>query len=80
MEKLGEFRSRYNLKKADIQEKKQKKGGMNKVTTCEVFARQNVNELFGKDIIKRAPDKMIDIIDNHILLAYRNSIIYLDVN
>ena len=54
---------------------------MNKVQqSSEVFPNQNVSELFAKDIIKRAPDKMIDIIDNHILLAYRNSIIYLDVS
>ena len=80
MEKLGEFRSRYNMKKADIEGKKKTKESMNKVSSSEAFPRQNVSELFGKDIIKRAPDKMIDIIDNHILLAYRNSIIYLDVS
>ena len=80
MEKLGEFRSRNKFKKEDIEGKKKTKESMNKVSSSEVHPRQNVSELFGKDIIKRAPDKMIDIIDNHILLAYRNSIIYLDVS
>ena len=28
----------------------------------------------------RAPDKMIDYLDGHILLAYRNSIVYLNVS
>lgn len=30
--------------------------------------------------MKRAPDKMIDYVQGCILLAYRNSIIYLDVS
>ena len=39
-----------------------------------------MNEIFSERIIKRAPDKMIDFLDGHILLAYRNSIMYLDVS
>ena len=45
-------------------------------TDCE----ESVNEIFSERIIKRAPDKMIDFLDGHILLAYRNSIFYLDVS
>ena len=30
--------------------------------------------------IKRGPDKMIDYFDNFVILAYRDTIIYLDVS
>lgn len=39
MEKLGEFRSRYNMKKADIEGKKKTKESMNKVSSSEAFPR-----------------------------------------
>ena len=41
---------------------------------------ESVSQIFSKKIIDRAPDKMIDFIDNHILVAYRNTIIYLNVS
>ena len=31
-------------------------------------------------MVDRAPDKMIDFLHGHVLLAYRNTIIYIDVN
>ncbi len=36
--------------------------------------------MFGENLIDRSPDKMIDILDGVILLAYRNSIIYVSVS
>jgi len=36
--------------------------------------------MFGDNLIDRSPDKMIDILDGMILLAYRNSIIYVSVS
>ena len=43
-------------------------------------AAATIPEGIRKNIIKRAPDRMIDHLNDHILLAYRNSIIYLDVS
>ena len=43
-------------------------------------AAATIPEGLRKNIIKRAPDRMIDHLNDHILLAYRNSIIYLDVS
>ena len=36
--------------------------------------------MFKDEIIKRAPDKMIDYLQGYIMVAYRNSIIYLNVS
>ena len=47
---------------------------------AQTGSTQSVNEFFSNKIIERAPDKMIDFLDNHILLAYRNLIIYMDVS
>ena len=35
--------------------------------------------MLGDDIIQRAPDKMIDFLQNNILLAYRDLLIYCNV-
>ena len=40
---------------------------------------QSVSQIYQDSLIKRAPDKMIDYVQGFILLAYRNSIIYLNV-
>ena len=47
---------------------------------AQAECEESVNEIFSERIIKRAPDKMIDFLDGHILLAYRNCIMYLDVS
>ena len=38
-----------------------------------------VNELFSDQIIDRAPDTMIDILDGNIILAYRDCILYTNI-
>ena len=40
----------------------------------------SVSQIFKERIIRRAPDKMIEYLQDHILLAYRNSIIYIDLS
>lgn len=41
--------------------------------------QQSVSEKLGDSLIVRAPDKMIDVNDGCILLAYRDLLIYTDV-
>ena len=36
--------------------------------------------MFGDKIIGRAPDKMIDILQGNIVLAYRDLLVYCNVN
>ena len=35
--------------------------------------------MFSKQIIERAPDRMLDFSYNHVLLAYRHNLIYINV-
>ena len=70
MQALGEFRSMYDTNKL-------KQSALDRARSVK---DQSVGQIFGEAIIERAPDKMIDFLDNHILLAYRNSIIYMDVS
>ena len=72
MAALGEFRSEFN--------KLHTTTGLNASKLARTDCEESVNEIFSERIIKRAPDKMIDFLDGHILLAYRNSIFYLDVS
>ena len=39
-----------------------------------------VNEMFSDQIIRRAPDKMIDFLQGNILLAYRDLMVYVRVS
>ena len=68
---MGEFRSRTN-RKANLQQ--------SAIKLAQTDSTHSVNRVFSERIISRAPDKMIDFLDNHILLAYRNLIIYMDVS
>ena len=36
--------------------------------------------MFGEEIIQRAPDKMIDMLQGNLMLAYRDLVIYVNVN
>ena len=40
----------------------------------------NINYTYMKDIITRAPDKMITFLQGSIILAYTNSLAYVDVS
>ena len=40
----------------------------------------SISEMFGDEIIDRAPDKMVDFLQGNIMLAYRDLIIYCNVN
>ena len=68
---MGEFRSRTNHKGVLQQ---------SAIKMAQTDSTNSVNSIFSTRIIERAPDKMIDFLDNHILLAYRNLIIYMDVS
>lgn len=39
----------------------------------------NINKKFQETIIERAPDKMIDHLQDHIILAFRDFVIYAEV-
>ena len=67
MQALGEFRSEYDTSVAQ--------------KSRTIFASQkSVSQIFEGELVDRAPDKMIDFLQGHVLLAYRNSIVYLDVS
>ena len=70
MQALGEFRSIYDTNKLR----------QSALDRARSDTYQSVGQIFSEEIIERSPDKMIDFLDNHILLAYRNSIIYMDVS
>jgi len=36
--------------------------------------------MFGDEIIERAPDKMIDILQGNLMLAFRDLVIYCNIN
>lgn len=42
--------------------------------------KKSVSEMFGDKIIDRAPDKMIDMLQGNLLLAYRDLVIYCNIN
>ena len=44
------------------------------------FSGQSISEVYGDKLITRAPDKMIDILQGNLMLAYRDMVIYCNVN
>ena len=61
-----------------------KTGEIRNIDDDEAFHEQqlqgeSITQMADNQIIKRAPDKMIDYFENHILLAYRNTIMTINV-
>ena len=50
-----------------------------KYTEVIDFNKRSVSEMHGEEIVVRAPDKMIDFLQNNILLAFRDLLIYCNV-
>ena len=44
------------------------------------FSGQSISEAYGDKLITRAPDKMIDILQGNLMLAWRDMVIYCNVN
>ena len=44
------------------------------------FEGQSISEAYGDKLLTRAPDKMIDILQGNLMLAYRDMVIYCNVN
>ena len=82
MHQRGEFRSEYNTRQIvpDAENTSGKPGELSATTSRRLLHNgKSLNDMFGDKLIDRSPDKMIDILDGMILLAYRNSIIYVNV-
>ena len=41
---------------------------------------KSINEEYGENLIDRAPDKMVDLLQGRLILAYRNVLIYADID
>ena len=41
---------------------------------------KSINEEYGENMVDRAPDKMVDLLQGNLILAYRNVLIYVDIN
>ena len=79
MQARGEFRSEYHTRKI-VPNDEGKSVADASATRSRIGTNRSLNDMFGDQLIDRSPDKMIDILDGVILLAYRNSIIYVSVS
>ena len=83
LQRLGELKSEYNslaLREAFRSAKMKDDVDDDMLTTMTAANRKSVNEIFGDEIIMRAPDKMVDLLQGFIMVAYRDAIIYVNVN
>ena len=83
LQRLGELKSEYNsqaLKEAFRSAKIKDDVDDDLLTTMTAADRKSVNEIFGDEIIRRAPDKMVDLLQGFIMVAYRDAIFYCNVN
>ena len=53
---------------------------MNDDVLKSVDHQKSIYEIFGDELVNRAPDKMVDLLQGFLMVAYRDSIIYVNVN
>ena len=83
LQKLGEINSEFQTDYHRFKTSKSvhsEDAAVNDDVLKSVDYQKSIYEIFGDELVNRAPDKMVDLLQGFLMVAYRDSIIYVNVN
>ena len=54
--------------------------GFSSLKVAPDFSKRSVSEIMSEDIILRAPDKMMQVVNGFLILAWRNDLIVINID